>query len=176
LWPHLLDGVVKRIRLPMTRAVDICDVVRTPGVSASLANGTVTVKIGDHYAPVRVRRVKTPMPCSMWLLLCPVCRRQCRELHTMDGGRLACRVCAKVRHPDQRTSGSELGRIQRWARQIRRLETRLACKGPDRNTRRRLRRRRQRLQLHLASVLACRRIRMRLNWDEAIVAAKRGTQ
>ena len=103
----------------MTCAVDICDVVRTPGVSASLANGTVTVKIGDHYAPVRVRRVKTPMPCSMWLLLCPVCRRQCRELHTMGDGGLACRVCAKVRHPDQRTSGSELGRIQRCAQQIR---------------------------------------------------------
>ena len=160
----------------MTCAVDICDVVRTPGVSASLANGTVTVKIGDHYAPVRVRRVKTPMPCSMWLLLCPVCRRQCRELHTMGDGRLACRVCAKVRHPDQRTSGSERGRIQRCAQQIRRLEARLARKGPDRTTRRRLRRRRQRLLLHLAGVLACRRIRMGADLDRAILMTKCGSQ
>jgi hypothetical protein len=160
----------------MTCAIDICDVVRTPGVGTSLAKGTVTLKIGDQYAPVRVRKAKTPMPCSMWLLLCPVCRRQCRELHTMGDGRLACRVCAKVRHPDQRTSGSERGRIQRCAQQIRRLEVRLARKGPDRTTRRRLRRRRQRLLLHLAGVLACRRIRMGADLDRAILMTKCGSQ
>lgn len=160
----------------MTCAVDICDVVRTPGVSTSLATGTVTVKMGDHYAPVRVRRVKTPMPCCMWLLLCPVCRRQCRELHTMGDGGLGCKVCAKVRHPDQRTSGSELGRIQRCAQQIRRLELRLARRGHDRVTRRRLRRRRQRLLLHLMGVLACRRIRLSASLDRVNCTGKRGIQ
>ena len=132
--------------------------------------------LGGQYVPVRVRRVKTPMPCSMWLLLCPVCRRQCRELHTIGGGELACRVCARVRHPDQRTSGSECGRIQRCAQQIRRLEARLARRGPDRVTRRRLRRRRQRLLFHLAGVLAGRRIRLSASLDGVGRTAKRGTQ
>jgi hypothetical protein len=49
----------------------------------------------------------------------------------------------------------------RAAAQIRRLEARLARKGPDRTTRRRLRRRRQRLLRQLANVLANRRSRMR---------------
>jgi hypothetical protein len=160
----------------MACAVNIRDIVRTPGAGAMLAAGTVTVKIGDIYAPVRVRRVKTPMPCSMWLLLCPVCRRQCRELHTMDDGNLGCRVCAKVRHPDQRASGSELGRIQRCAQQIRRLEARLAGRGPDRVTRRRLRRRRQRLLLHLAGALACRRICLCASLDGVVGTTERGTQ
>jgi len=149
-------------------SVDIRDIARASGGRDLLATGTVTVKVGEQSAMVRVRQVKTPIGCSMWLLLCPVCRRQCRQLHAMPDGKLGCMDCAHVRHPDQRLSDSESGRMQKLAHQIQRLDARLAQRGLDHTTRRRMRRRKHRLLARLAVILARRQARLHAGVDGAI--------
>ena len=160
----------------MGPAVEISKIACLTGARDRLAAGRLTFEVAGMDVDVPVSHVQTPLGTTMWLLVCPACQRRCRKLYVSGEGGLWCSRCVGLRHPDQRTSGSERGRTQRCVQQIRRLEARLACRGPDRATRRRLRRRRQRLMLRLAGVLACRRIRLWADLDRAVLMAKRGTQ
>jgi hypothetical protein len=145
----------------MGPAIDISKIARMPDARNALADGRLVFEVAGRNVNISVAPVATPLRTKMWLLVCPSCRRRCRLLYLAAQVGLCCKRCAGVRHPDQQTCGSERGRIQRCVQQVRRLEARLARKGPDRTTRRRLRRRRQRLLRHLADVLANRRSRMR---------------
>jgi len=149
----------------VSSSVDIRDLARASGGHALLDGGAVMVKVGDLSATVRVRQVKTPIGCSMWLLVCPLCRRQCRQLHAMPDGQLGCKDCAHVRHPDQRLPDSESGRMQKLVHQIQRLDARLAQRGLDRTPRRRMRRRKRRLLAQLATILTKRRSRLQARVD-----------
>ena len=154
----------------MSSSVDIRDIAKASDGPALLNGGTVMVKVGDLSATVRVRQVKTPIGCSMWLLVCPLCRRQCRHLHAMPDRQLGCKDCAHVRHPDQRLPDSESGRMQKLAHQIQRLDARLTQRGLDRTPRRRMRRRKRRLLAQLATILAKRQARLQARLDGALVA------
>lgn len=145
----------------MVPAVDIARVARLPEARHALEEGRLVFEVAGANVTVPVTLVPTPLRTKMWLLACPACHRRCRSLYVASQATLCCGRCAGVRHPDQRTSGSGRGRLQRCVHQIRRLDVRLARKGPDRTTRRRLRRRRQRLLRHLAGALAQRRARVR---------------
>ena len=145
----------------MAPAVDIANVVRLPEARHALEEGRLVFEVAGASVTVPVTPVLTPLRTKMWLLICPSCHRRCRALFVASQATLCCGRCAGMRHPDQRTSGSGRGRLQRCVHQIRRLDVRLARKGPDRTTRRRLRRRRERLLRHLAGVLAQRQARMR---------------
>jgi hypothetical protein len=125
-----------------------------------LAKGYFQVEMEGRYFDVRTTRVKTPVDRFMWLLLCPSCHRRCRHLHITEKLQLLCAKCAHVRHPDQQTSGSKRGLIVRRAQQIQRLSARLARRGLDRVTRRRLRRRKKRLLEQLTTALEQRQTRM----------------
>jgi hypothetical protein len=154
----------------VSSSVDIRDIAKASDGPALLNGGTVMVKVGDLSVAVRVRQVKTPIGCSMWLLVCPLCRRQCRQLHAMPDRQLGCKDCAHVRHPDQRLPDSESGRMQKLAHQIQRLDARLAQRGLDRTPRRRMRRRKRRLLAQLAAILKKRRSRLHARVDGALVA------
>ena len=121
--------------------------------SAMLAKGYFQVEMEGHHFQVQTTKVGTPIGKFLWLLLCPGCHRRCRNLHITEKLQLLCAKCAHVRHPDQQTSGSKRGLIVRRAQQIQRLSARLARSGLDRVTRRRLRRRKERLLKELAAVL-----------------------
>jgi hypothetical protein len=125
-----------------------------------LAKGHFQVEMEGHYFQVRTTQVKTPVDRFMWLLLCPGCHRRCRNLHITEELKLLCAKCAHVRHPDQQTSGSKRGLIVRRAQQIQRLSARLARRGLDRVTRRRLRRRKERLLKQLTAALQTRQTLM----------------
>jgi hypothetical protein len=145
----------------MAPVVEVSKLAHLPEARHGLEHGRLVFDVGEKDVEVSVAPVPMLLATKLWLLSCPACQRMCRLLFAAGKAGLCCGRCAGIRHPDQRTSGSERGRLQRCAQQIRRLEARLARRGPDRTTRRRLRRRWQRLLRHLAGVLACRQARTR---------------
>jgi hypothetical protein len=140
--------------------ITVNEIARSASGPAMLAKGHFQVEMEGHYFQVQTTRVGTPLGKFLWLLLCPACHRRCRHLHITEKLQLLCAKCAHVRHPDQQTSGSKRGLIVRRAQQIQRLSARLARSGLDRVTRRRLRRRRERLLKQLAAALHTRQTRM----------------
>ena len=127
---------------------------------AMLAKGYFQVEMEGHYFQVQTTKVGTPLGKFLWLMFCPGCRRRCRHLHITEELKLLCAKCAHIRHPDQQTSGSKRGLIVRRAQQIQRLSARLARRGLDRVTRRRLRRRKERLLKQLTAALQTRQTLM----------------
>lgn len=104
---------------------------------AKVTLGNIEVEVKLAARPTRTGR--------FYLFVCPRCSANCRDLFVKDE-HLGCRTCLKIRHPDQLVPRSRWGRdVVLPARQISRIDDRLARCGPDRNTRRRLRRRRRRL-------------------------------
>jgi hypothetical protein len=144
----------------MQPTVTVNDIARAPNGPAMLAKGHFAIKAAGRHFEVRTTTVKTPLGWSMWLLRCPACHRRCRNLHITKELKLLCAKCAHVRHPDQQTPGSKSGLILRRAQQLQRLAARLACRGLDRVTRRRLRRRKKRLLEQLTTALEQRQTRM----------------
>ena len=144
----------------MQPVISVNQIARAPNGPAMLTKGHFVVEMEARCVQVRTTTVKTPLGRFMWLLLCPACHRRCRHLHITEKLQLLCAKCAHVRHPDQQTSGSKRGLIVRRAQQIQRLSARLARSGLDRVTRRRLRRRRERLLKQLAAALHTRQTRM----------------
>ena len=140
--------------------ITVSQIASSTNGPAMLAKGHFQVEMEGHYFQVQTTRVGTPLGKFLWLLLCPACHRRCRHLHITEKLQLLCAKCAHVRHPDQQTSGSKRGLIVRRAQQIQRLSARLARSGLDRVTRRRLRRRRERLLKQLAAALHTRQTRM----------------
>ena len=140
--------------------ITVNEIARSASGPAMLAKGHFQVEMEGHYFQVQTTKVGTPLGKFLWLLLCPACHRRCRHLHITEKLQLLCAKCAHVRHPDQQTSGSKRGLIVRRAQQIQRLSARLARSGLDRVTRRRLRRRRERLLKQLAAALHTRQTRM----------------
>jgi len=127
---------------------------------AMLAKGHFQVEMEGHHFQVQTTKVGTPIGKFLWLLLCPGCHRRCRNLHITQELKLLCAKCAHVRHPDQQTPGSKRGLIVRRAQQLQRLSARLARSGLGRVTRRRLRRRKERLLKQLAAALHTRQTLM----------------
>ena len=140
--------------------ITVNEIARSASGPAMLAKGHFQVEMEGHYFQVQTTRVGTPLGKFLWLLLCPACHRRCRHLHITEKLQLLCAKCAHVRHPDQQTSGSKRGLIVRRAQQIQRLSARLARSGLDRVTRRRLRRRKERLLKELAAALHTRQTLM----------------
>lgn len=137
----------------MHPAVTINEIARSANGPAMLARGHFEVEMEGHYFQIQTTRVGTPLGKFLWLMLCPGCHRRCRHLHITDELKLLCAKCAHVRHPDQQAPGSKRGLILRRAQQLQRLSARLARSGLGRVTRRRLRRRKERLLKHLAAAL-----------------------
>jgi hypothetical protein len=140
--------------------ITVNQIARSANGPAMLAKGHFQVEMEGHYFQVQTTKVGTPLGKFLWLMLCPGCHRRCRHLHITQELKLLCAKCAHVRHPDQKTSGSKRGLIVRRAQQIQRLSARLARRGFDRVTRRRLRRRKERLLKELAAVLHTRQTLM----------------
>ena len=140
--------------------ITVNEIARCANGPAMLAKGHFQVEMEGHYFEVQTTRVGTPLGKFLWLMLCPGCRRRCRHLHITEELKLLCAKCAHIRHPDQQTSGSKRGLIVRRAQQIQRLSARLARSGLDRVTRRRLRRRKERLLKELAAALHTRQTLM----------------
>jgi hypothetical protein len=140
--------------------VTVNQIARSANGPAMLAKGHFQVEMEGHYFQIQTTRVGTPLGKFLWLMLCPGCHRRCRHLHITDELKLLCAKCAHVRHPDQQTSGSKRGLIVRRAQQLRRLSDRLARSGLGRVTRRRLRRRREKLLKELAAALHTRQTLM----------------
>ena len=137
----------------MQPVISVNQIARAPNGPAMLVKGHFVVEMEDRCVHVRTTTVKTPLGRSMWLLRCPACHRRCRNLHVTEKLQLQCATCAHLRHPDQQTPGSKSGLILRRAQQLQRLSARLARRGLDRVTRRRLRRRKERLLKQLAAAL-----------------------
>ena len=113
---------------------------------------------------------------ELFYLLCPHCASRRRRLFPDNEGELRCRSChsspAVRLHPDQRaSSGRFQRRVVRRARQVARLDARLARPGLDRSTRRRLRRRRQRLLDALSAELAHHLARVRRELEALVPGA-----
>jgi len=133
--------------------ITVNQIARSANGPAMLAKGHFQVEMEGHYFQVETTKVGTPLGKFLWLMLCPGCHRRCRHLHITERLQLLCAKCAHIRHPDQRTPGSKRGLIVRRAQQLQRLSARLARSGLDRVTRRRLRRRKERLLKVLAAAL-----------------------
>jgi hypothetical protein len=133
--------------------ITVNEIARCANGPAMLAKGHFQVEMEGHYFEVQTTRVGTPLGKFLWLMLCPGCRRRCRHLHITEELKLLCAECAHIRHPDQQAPGSKRGLILRRAQQLQRLSARLARSGLDRVTRRRLRRRKERLLKELAAAL-----------------------
>ena len=133
--------------------ITVNQIARSAHGPAMLAKGHFEVEMEGHHFQVHTTRVGTPLGKFLWLMLCPGCHRRCRHLHITKELKLLCAKCAHVRHPDQQAPGSKRGLILRRAQQLQRLSARLARSGLGRVTRRRLRRRKERLLKHLAAAL-----------------------
>ena len=133
--------------------ITVNEIARCANGPAMLAKGHFQVEMEGHYFEVQTTRVGTPLGKFLWLMLCPGCRRRCRHLHITEELKLLCAECAHIRHPDQQAPGSKRGLILRRAQQLQRLSSRLARRGLDRVTRRRLRRRKEKLLKQLAAAL-----------------------
>ncbi|MCA9671398.1 MAG: hypothetical protein KC503_37630 [Myxococcales bacterium] len=78
-------------------------------------------------------------------LECPSCGRRCRHLYQRDK-EIGCRICLRIRHPNQRLSSSRWSReVVLPARQLAAVIAELEHEGLDTNHRRRLRRRKNKL-------------------------------
>ena len=118
---------------------------------------SVFVKIGDVHLKVDLAEQPTKIG-KLRFLVCPSCGRRVRDLMLHRGAGPSCKKCLKILHPDQRLGGSSRDKtVVIPSRQIKRIERRLEKGGLDRNTRRRLRRRRKKLLAGLQAALAERR-------------------
>lgn len=119
--------------------------------------GAVEVGVGEDVVSVELATQATKIG-ALRLFVCPSCGRRCKDLFAA-GDKLGCRKCLSVRHPDQQLSSSRWDRdVVRPARQVVRISARLERRDLERNDRRRLRRRRDRLLEQIQEELARRRL------------------
>jgi len=148
---------------------------RSPGWSQIKEELEVQVPLEDHQVALRLTARPTATG-RFYYLVCPCCDRRCRDIlvkcckeatRPSSGPRvgseaqIGCRICLRIRHADQMVPRSMWGReVVRPTRQIRRIEQKLARPGPDRNTQRRLRRRRRLLLQRVEQELRRRQVEM----------------
>jgi len=131
---------------------------RSDGWAATKKNRAFTIVHGDGQVDVSIVEQHKVGHLIFYFAVCPACGHMARDLVERDG-KLGCRSCLRVLHPDQALSGSKWNRlVVRPARQLARIDERLQRRDLDRNHRRRLRRRRQRLLRQVEEELAQRQL------------------
>lgn len=126
------------------RILTIRDLSRSGAWAGIREAGEVEVGLEDQRITIELTSRPTPLG-RYFYFLCPECSS--RRLHLYAAGdRVACRGCFKILHPTQALPSSGWYRsVVRVSLQLELLERRLEKGGIERNLRRRLNRRRDRL-------------------------------
>lgn len=148
----------------MPERISITTLARSAAWSEIKRSLAINVQSGESNVRVELAACPTKIGGAIRYLVCPRCAKRRRALEVREGA-VACPAChgIRTRHPDQKLSSGRLSRlVVRRARQVQRLDERLARQGPDRNTRRRWRRRRKKLLDQLAEELRYQQDKMAL--------------
>ena len=145
----------------MTELVaSVPDLTRSEEWSSIKEDLEIRMCLGDKQVQLELSAQPTKTG-QLYYLLCPQCGGRRRDLY-VKADALGCRTCLKIRHADQLVPRSRWGReVVIPVRQVKRIEVRLARPGPDRNTRRRLHRRRRVLLKRIAMELSRRQLEMK---------------
>jgi len=142
--------------------------MRSPAAKWIKDHGNLVVSVNKIPQTIDVVCYRTGIGGEMRLFVCPECQEKRARLLWLVDGVLGCRACHHITHEDHNLGGLWGRGILLPARQLRRLDERLSRPGPDRNTRRRLRRRRARLLRQLQDALDQRQDRLQADVEEVL--------